>query len=326
MPAPSICTSNGVHVTWSSTCTRSEYGDPFSIMGTGTNHLSAWNLAQIGWLPDTRTITSSGFYSISPTELAGQPRLMRLARGDGTFLYFDFRQPFGAFDTFAHDRCRGERRDDPNCPRSADSDSVALARHEAVDDGIRRCPADVGKVVHRPDVRYHDHHDVRVVERCDDQRSVAGDDPAFAEFDRNSITNPDANSVRRAPRYLRRPVQQCRHHPARAPAQSQRPPTSPAPSPTPILHHRRPPANDELTAPTNVKAVRLERRKVKITWAASIGSVAGYKVFCNGVRLGKNDVAALLRLGAGRRNPCALRRPSLRSVGPARPALGVLSR
>src|SRR4051812_289429 len=94
------CTSNGVRVTYSSTCTRSEYGDPFSIMGAGTRHLTNLQLAQIGWLTETQTVTTSGYYTIAPAETAGSPRLLRVPRGDGTYLYFEFRQPFGAYDTF----------------------------------------------------------------------------------------------------------------------------------------------------------------------------------------------------------------------------------
>ena len=95
------CTANGARVTYSSTCTRSEYGDPFSIMGLGTRHHNHWHRAQIGWLPETITITSSGSYVITPAELTAQPRLLRVGRGDGTYLYFEFRQPFGAYDNFS---------------------------------------------------------------------------------------------------------------------------------------------------------------------------------------------------------------------------------
>src|SRR4051812_27839300 len=38
------CTRNAVRVTWSSSCTASEYGDPFDVMGMNARHSNAWHL------------------------------------------------------------------------------------------------------------------------------------------------------------------------------------------------------------------------------------------------------------------------------------------
>jgi chitodextrinase len=94
------CTQSGVRVTLSSSCTRSEYGDPFSIMGASTHHHNHWHRGQIGWLPEVITITSPGAYTVTPAASTVQPRLLRVPRGDGTFFYFEFRRPFGAYDNF----------------------------------------------------------------------------------------------------------------------------------------------------------------------------------------------------------------------------------
>jgi len=50
------CTNAGVSVVLSSTCSASEYGDPFTIMGSAsTRHHNNWHRAQLGWMP-TQTV------------------------------------------------------------------------------------------------------------------------------------------------------------------------------------------------------------------------------------------------------------------------------
>jgi chitodextrinase len=97
------CYVSGVRVTISNpeTCDRLEYGDPFSVMGSSTRDWTNWNRGQLGWIPEMITITRAGTYTVAPAELGLQPRLLRVARGDGTYFYFEFRQPFGAFDNFS---------------------------------------------------------------------------------------------------------------------------------------------------------------------------------------------------------------------------------
>jgi chitodextrinase len=95
------CTEGGARVALSSTCTQSEYGDPFSVMGASTRHQHTWHRAQIGWLADTSTVTASGTYTLAAAPYAASPRLVRVARGDGNFLYLELRQPFGVYDSFA---------------------------------------------------------------------------------------------------------------------------------------------------------------------------------------------------------------------------------
>jgi hypothetical protein len=97
------CSSGGTRVTLGGTCSASEYGDPFTIMGSAsTYHHNNWHRAQFGWLAPT-TVTTSGTYSLAPAESssAAVPRLLRVARGDGTFLNLELRQPGGTFETFS---------------------------------------------------------------------------------------------------------------------------------------------------------------------------------------------------------------------------------
>jgi chitodextrinase len=97
------CTSGGLRTTFSGSCSQSEYGDPFTVMGSAqTRHHVNWHRAQLGWLPDVQTVTTSGTYLLTPAELSGTPRLVRVARGDGTYLNLEFRRPWGTeFDDFS---------------------------------------------------------------------------------------------------------------------------------------------------------------------------------------------------------------------------------
>ena len=97
------CTSAGVYVPLSATCEQpSEYGDPYTIMGSAsTRHHNNWHRAQLGWVSDTLTVATSGVYNLAPAEMAGGPRMLRIARTDGTFLNLEYRQPYGTqFDNF----------------------------------------------------------------------------------------------------------------------------------------------------------------------------------------------------------------------------------
>ena len=88
--------------TFTGTCSQSEYGDPFTVMGSAqTRHHVNWHRAQLGWLTDVQTVTTSGTHLLAPAELSGAPRMVRVARGDGTYLNLEFRQPWGIFDNFS---------------------------------------------------------------------------------------------------------------------------------------------------------------------------------------------------------------------------------
>ena len=103
------CSEGGVRVTLSangSNCSSSEYGDPFSVMGSAsTRHTHNQQLASMGWISGSglQTITSAGTYTIGAAENvnATSPRGVRIARGNGTWFYLELRQPFGTyFDNF----------------------------------------------------------------------------------------------------------------------------------------------------------------------------------------------------------------------------------
>jgi chitodextrinase len=99
------CTlANGDRVAYSSTCTASEYGDPWDVMGASStaNHLNEWHLAMLGLTSDIQTVSADGTYALSPVETqSGSPHALRVPRGDGTYFDLEYRQPYGIFDAFS---------------------------------------------------------------------------------------------------------------------------------------------------------------------------------------------------------------------------------
>ena len=104
------CTVGGVRVTLSANaadCTSSEYGDPFSVMGSASaRHTHSQQLASMGWITggNLQTITTGGNYTVGAADNvnASAPRGVRVPRGNGTWFYLELRQPFGTqFDNFS---------------------------------------------------------------------------------------------------------------------------------------------------------------------------------------------------------------------------------
>lgn len=100
------CLSGSSRVAYSTSCSYSEYGDPFDIMGSGARQTSMYHKAQLGWLDPLaqQTVTTSGTYTISPMEwAAGGVQSLRIPRGaSGQYFYLEYRRPFGSyFDTFS---------------------------------------------------------------------------------------------------------------------------------------------------------------------------------------------------------------------------------
>ena len=70
-PAPSAARTPARACRSRSTCDApSEYGDPYTIMGSAsTRHHNNWHRAQLGWASDTLTVATSGTYTLAPAEL-----------------------------------------------------------------------------------------------------------------------------------------------------------------------------------------------------------------------------------------------------------------
>ncbi|MEA2273851.1 MAG: cellulose 1,4-beta-cellobiosidase [Solirubrobacteraceae bacterium] len=105
------CTnSTGQRVSISSTCSLSEYGDPFDILGSSSRHGSNFHIGQFGWLApsNTQTVSTSGTYTLTAIEPdSGQPQVLRIPRatsvqGSQEYYSLEYRQPYGTyFDNFS---------------------------------------------------------------------------------------------------------------------------------------------------------------------------------------------------------------------------------
>jgi Bacterial Ig domain/Gametolysin peptidase M11 len=97
------CTSGGVRVQISETCTTSDYGDPFDVMGNiAPRHSSGWNLAKLGILApeNIETVEASGVYSLrSALHRTTEPTVLRIRRvGFLSWYYLEVRASGGVFE------------------------------------------------------------------------------------------------------------------------------------------------------------------------------------------------------------------------------------
>ncbi len=87
------------------TGTLNEYGDPHSTMGSwNLGHYAAPHKAQIGWLPASNitTVETTGSHSVMPFETTGLGvQALKIRRGTGgtSYLWLEYRQPIGLFDS-----------------------------------------------------------------------------------------------------------------------------------------------------------------------------------------------------------------------------------
>ena len=101
------CTVGGQRVALAapSSCTRSDGGDPWELMGTGQMRTpSAFRLLQAQFLDadQRQVVTRSGEYTISPMQpLRGQgTKVLRIPRLGKTAIDLEFRQPHGTWDNY----------------------------------------------------------------------------------------------------------------------------------------------------------------------------------------------------------------------------------
>jgi hypothetical protein len=98
------CTEGGVRVTLSANaanCTSVEYGDPFSIMGSGSRRHSNASLANFGWLPAANRfdVVQGGDYQLVPLYSPAGYQQLRVQRTSSSYFALEYRQS-GPFDTF----------------------------------------------------------------------------------------------------------------------------------------------------------------------------------------------------------------------------------
>ncbi len=97
------CTQDGTPVPISGNCTRSEYGNPFDVMGKGYYHMQGYHKGRLGWLESANVVTATGdgTFTIAPLEKkATGPQVLRVKVSTSLYYYVELRQPFG-FDNFS---------------------------------------------------------------------------------------------------------------------------------------------------------------------------------------------------------------------------------
>lgn len=104
--ASTRCRSDGANVAISSSCTDTEYGDPFDAMGMGSPRwFQAFNRVALGLLPaagGTATASAGGRYVLGAlAQSSAGLRMLRVPRPDGTYLGVELRKPYGLFETWS---------------------------------------------------------------------------------------------------------------------------------------------------------------------------------------------------------------------------------
>ena len=136
------CTSAGVRVTLSTSCTESEYGDPFDIMGNAARLTNNWHRWRLGYFTNSEVVTvtsaNAGQLALGVVSHAHSvPKIVRVARGDGNFYYLEFRQPFGVVRQLRGRGFGGERGPRARGARPVER-AAAAARREPGDDDVPR--------------------------------------------------------------------------------------------------------------------------------------------------------------------------------------------
>lgn len=100
------CTEGGVRVplTATGTCSLSEYGDPFTVMGSSQRrHHTNFSDGNFGWLTagNTQDVTTAGTYTLEPSNPASTGvQALRVLRSAGSYFVLEYRENYGVFDNF----------------------------------------------------------------------------------------------------------------------------------------------------------------------------------------------------------------------------------
>jgi hypothetical protein len=260
------CTENGARVALASNCTTAEYGDPFSVMGSGSHYQHTnFSRANFGWLSNANTVTATtaGDYSLTPIENDNSTavKVLRIPRADtGTYLTLEFRQPFGEwFDTFSSiDPVTNgvtvrlaAGLSVPSQTRLVDATPATLTFADA--------PLPAGQTLIDP---------VSSVGISTTSVSASGA-TVHVSFD---VVSPSPSPVATA---------------VPTPSATSIPTVMPTASPTPAPTASPPSDTEAPTSPGNLAAARGRGKKVALSWVASTDNVAvaGYWIFRDGVQM-----------------------------------------
>jgi M6 family metalloprotease-like protein len=282
------CNEGGVRVALSASstnCTTSEYGDPFTVMGSSTSYQhSNYSRGNFGWLQtaDTVTVTAAGDYTLNPIEsadVAGVDSLM-VARTSGTFLTLEFRQPLAPFDTF------------PATSPVATGVSVRVTSGYSV-------KAQSLLVDSTP-----------LTTSLGDAALIAGRtlvDPLSGVSITTLSTSSTGAIVRVAfgasPTATASPPPTPSQAPTPTPTVSPTPSQSPSPTPMPTPMPTQSPDLRPPTSPTGLRATSGKGKKLQLVWSPSSDDVgvAGYRIYRDGAELGMTSATTIGDVWTGRR-------------------------
>jgi M6 family metalloprotease-like protein len=97
--------ASGAAVSYSASCTSSEYGDYMATMGIGQWYviplMNAVHLNKLGWLPSSRitTVTSSTTVTLQQLYSNTGVAVAKVARPGGKYMWIEYRTPQGNYDT-----------------------------------------------------------------------------------------------------------------------------------------------------------------------------------------------------------------------------------
>jgi hypothetical protein len=274
------CTQDGSRVALSESCSLSEYGDPFTVMGTAS-HFEHTNFARgnFGWLnaAQAETVNATGEYSLSPIETSNpaSAQVLQIPRGDsGTYLTLEFRQPDGTpFDDLAISSpvangvtlretgslsATGRSRLIDTTPTTSSYIDAALAVGQTVTDATYGVSVTTTSVSSSAAI-------VRI------------------EFGPSRTPTPSGTPP---------PVPTSDSSPEPTASPTSTPPPTPTPTPTPTPD----PDAEPPTPPGALRAAIAKGKKVALSWSERSDNVgvAGYRVFRNGVQVGTTSGTAFV--------------------------------
>jgi hypothetical protein len=257
------CTVNGVRValaTSASSCTASEYGDPFTVMGAASQyHHTNFSRGNFGWLQaaNTQTVTTEGDYTLRPIGPydAGAVQSLRIQRGTNSYITLEFRRPYGTFDTFSTSAPVVNGVSVRLAPGYTTRTQSQLVDTTPTTTSFSDAALPVGSTVQDP---------------------LSGVSITTLAV---SATGATVRISFGGPTPTPTPTPSPSPTPTPSPNPTPTPTPSPTPSPTPDL--------EAPTAPSNLTG-SLTKKKVTLSWAASTDNVAvvGYRIYRNGVQVG----------------------------------------
>ena len=282
------CSEGGARVSLAATmtsCTASEYGDPFTVMGQASQYEHTnYSRGNFGWLGagETTTVTSTGDYALQAVETAGTgvAKALRIARTASSFFTLELRKPLGTFDSFA-----ANAQAVTGLSVRVTSGYTVRTQSQLVDatpstTSFLDAPLQVGKTLVDP---------LSGVSITAVSVSASGA-TVRVEFGTASTPTPTPT-----------PEPSPTPTPSPSPTPAPTPSPTPEPTPTPVADAEPP------TSPTGLGASMAKGKKLQLSWAPSWDNVGvvGYRVYRDGSQVGTTASTTFVDALSGKRSTAA---------------------